>query len=277
MAADTYYWTGDAADGDYRNTLGNNWVLLSTKAAAAAEAYPGKTDADTIIFPSWAAGAPTTNLDNSGTTGSVVSVTVQPGYAYAIGTVENPLYLKTSGSPVWTFDSADAGDIYLMSGSGTVATVYVNQTGDGDDALHLAFVTAAATAVYVASGNVTFDDTLFYATAAGVVTLTTYSQASRTSPVVTVRAPVTTKLVARAGTVYWEKGTITNTDVQGATVTAERSSTGPTLTNATYYGGKLLLATGGANLTVSNAISVKGDLFNGNFSANIGQSVSFTT
>ena len=232
---------------------------------------------DHIIFPSWAAGPPTVNVNRSASTGSVRNVTVEPGYAYGIGTRENPLFLKSSVSPTWTFNSADAGDMYVMS-SGAVSTVNVLQTGDGDDALHLAFARKSATSMYVTSGNVTLDASLFYTASSGVGTLRIDKQDNRPEPVVAVESQVKTKLLSRGGTAHVVKGTMAHVVVQGGTVTAERSYTGLVITASTYYSGKLFLKTSGENPTVSNAISVKGDIWSGdNFNANAGQTVSFTS
>jgi len=278
MASETFYWHGADEDGDYQNAVGNNWVKASDGQVAGAGVYPGAGagDTDSIVLPAWAAGDLTANLDNSDSAGVVVNITVQSGFKYAVGTARNPLYVKQHTSGTWTFDSADAGDMYLMSGTGTVAAVYVNQTNSGDDALHLAFVTNPAASVYVVSGNLTLDAALFFTASAGVDTLLVFGQTNRPAPVVNLRAPVTTNLLAQAGTVYWESGTITQATIQGGVVTAERSLAGPTLTDATYYAGSLLLRTAGADLTITNPISVKGDVWAaGNFNANIGQAVSF--
>jgi len=257
-AAD-YYWVGTDADGDFINPTGNNWES-STGVVAGADKYPSLANADSIIFPPWGAHAVTANLDNSGRTGSIVNVTVQDGFpAYAIGTHQDPLYLKMSGSPALKFESADAGDMYFAFGTTAVASCNVLRTGDSDDALHLIFGATICTLLNVLGGTVVLDAALFGVTNLGATTLNVGKQASLAAPNLTLDAPVGTMLNNRGGIIDWISGTLDELKNYSGTFRCERSTTARTLTASTIYGGVVDFRTGvPGTLTLTAAIAKLG-------------------
>ena len=276
-ATATYYWAGTDADEDYQNGTGGNWVS-STGVVAGAGLYPGKTaaHADSIVLPSYAESAITVNVDNSAGGGTIVDVTVEDGFAFAIASRAAPLYLKSAGTGVWRFDSEDNGDIYIVSGTAAVAAIHVLRTSSSDDALHLVFGGAAATLANIMGGNVTFDTNLFGVTNLGVATVNVNRQSGGSEPTVNIDAPVGTALNVYDGAVYWNGGTVTLLDERGGVVSCEKSTTARTLTNANFRGGTLDLQTGVAEtVTVTNPIAVLGGDTQ-NIRWDIGQTVSFT-
>lgn len=253
----TYYWTDDDGDGDFENPTGNNW-RTAAGVAAGAGVYPGSAQADNIVFPSYAAAAPSVNVDQSANANGITNLTVEDGYAYAIGTRENPLYLKVAGSATWTFNGNDHGNIWIVSGTAAIATLNILKTASSDDALHLVF-SHAVTAANLTGGTVWFDDTLFGVNSAGVVTLNASNQVGGSQPVLRLLAPVTTALNNRGAKIYWNVGTLTKVNQYDGTTTAEEGVTARTLTNCDYYGGTLDLRTGVADkVTVTNAIAMYG-------------------
>lgn len=256
-SAATYFWKGTNSDGDFRNASGDNWVN-STGTVAGVGKYPSLANADTIILPDFGAYAITTNLDNSGATGSIVAFTRQQGFAYAVGTVQNPLYLKLSGSPVFRFEDDSAGDMYIITGTTAISVLNILKSSSSDNALHLVFSHAVTTA-NITGGKIWFDETLFGVNSAGVATLNVAQQSGGSQPQLRLLAPVTTALNNRGGKVYWNAGTLTLLNHYDGTLTAEESVTARTLTNCNYYGGTLDLRTGVADkITVTNAIAMYG-------------------
>ena len=274
----TYAWYGNTTDSEGEFEEVANW--RGTTGAASAE-YAGQTQADDIVFDGQAAmdlsadgeGATAqADMDQSASPFGVTNLTIRKGFAYGIGGPRCPLILKTAGSPAWSIDGPSSSDLHIVSVTGTVASFEVLRTNTGADALHLLFATAAATAGRIVSGNVTLDGSLGGQAAAGVATLIVDTSPGDVEPVVIINAPVTTKLVVRGGTVYWQSGTLTALEVYGGTFSARRSTTGPTLTNGKVYGGEVDLRTGGADLTVTNAM----EYFGGEVQFNPGQSIEFT-
>ena len=259
-AGKTYYWNGDAADGDHQND--ENWAEADGAALASSVPYPGgKTGVDdSIVYPSWATHAVTTNLDNSASDGTIVNVTVEDGFpAYAIGTRENPLYLKMGGSPALKFDSADHGDIYLVTGTAAVVSCNVLKTAASDDALHLAFGGTICTLLNILGGTVVLDAALFGVTNLGATTMNVGKQTVLSPPNVALAAPIGTMLNNRGGIIDWLAGTVDELKNFSGTFRCEKSTTARTLTASTIYGGVVDFRTGvPGTLTLTAAIAKLG-------------------
>jgi len=268
MAAQTLYWTSDDGDGDFNNPTGNNW-RTAAGVAAGAGVYPGSAFVDSIVFPSYAAGAPSVNMNQSANANGIASLTVEDGYAYAIGTRENPLYIKVAGTATWTFKGNDHGDIWLVSGTAAITALNILKTSSSSDALHLAF-SHAVTAVNVTGGNVTFDDVLFGISSAGAATLDASKQAGGSQPILRILAPVTTCLGNYGAKIYWNAGTIAELNNYDGTFTCEESVTVRTLVASTCYGGTVDLRKGvPGKITLTAAIKYYG----GNIYFDVGESL----
>ena len=255
--AATYYWKGTDADGDFRNTTGNNWVN-STGTVAGAGKYPSLAYADTIILPDFGAYAITTNLNNSAAAGSIVAFTRQQGFAYGFGTVQNPLYLKLSGSPVFRFEDDSEGDMYLITGTTAISALHVLKTGSSDDALHLV-TSHAVTTANITAGNVVLDSSLFGVASTGIATLNLSKQSGGSQPTVTSHAPVTTALNNYGGKFYWNEVTIGALNNYDGTFSCEKSTIARTLTASTCYGGTVDFRTGKpGTITLTAPIAYKG-------------------
>lgn len=257
-AAD-YYWVGTDADGDFQNPTGNNWVS-SAGVVAGAGIYPSVANADSIILPDYGAYAITTNLNNSGATGSIVNFTRRQGFGYAVGTAQNPLYLKLSGSPAFRFEDDSSGDMYIITGTTAIAALHVLKTGSSADALHLV-MSNAATVANISAGNVKLDASLFGVSSAGVVTLNLSKQSGGAQPVVTSRAPITTALNNYGGKFYWNEATIAALNNYAGAFSCERSTLARILSASTCFGGTVDFRTGvPGTITLTAAIAYKGGM-----------------
>jgi len=257
MPAQTYYWTDDDGDGDFENPTGTNW-RTAAGVAAGAGVYPGSAQADNVVFPSYAAGAPSVNVDQSANANGITNVTVEAGYAYAAGTREAPLYLKVAGAATWTFKGSSHGDIWIVSGTAAITALNILKTASSSDALHLAFSHAVTTA-NVTGGNIWFDDALFGVSSVGEATLNVSTQSGGSQPNLRVFAPVTTVLNNYGGKVYWNAGTVTAFNQYEGTFTCEESVTARTLTASACYGGTVDLRTGiPGTITLTAPIAYKG-------------------
>ena len=220
--------------------------------------YPGVAAADAIIFPSYAAAAPSVSMNQASNPNGINNLTVEDGYAYGIGTRENPLYLKQAAAGTWTFKGNDHLDIWIVSGTTAVAVVRVLDCSTSY-AIHLAFGTAAATLADVTAGSVVFESSLFGVTSLGVATLNTSKQVSGAQPSVTVDCPVTTALNNYGAVVDWVSGTIANLSNYDGTFRCSKSTAARTLTASTCYGGTVDFRTGVKGvLTLTAAIKFDG-------------------
>lgn len=257
MSATTFYWTDDDGDHDIENPTGNNWKTAAGVAAGAG-VYPGSAFADGVVFPSWAAGAPTTNINQSDSANGIVNLTVEDGYAYGGGTREAPMIWKVAGSPVWTFRGDDHGDLYLVSTAAALVTVNVLKTKSSADALHLVPVVAITT-LNVAGGNLVLDSALAGNTSAGAATINTSLVSGVALPQVAVDCPITTVLTNRGAKVTWKSGTITALNNYSGDFLCAGSLTARTLTASTCYGGSIDLRTGvPGTITLTAAIAYQG-------------------
>jgi len=271
-SAASYYWTGDDDDGDFQNGTGNNWDS-STGTAAGAGNYPSKANADSIVLPSWGSYDIDTNVNNSAATGSIVNVTVEDGFAHAVGSRAVPLYLKMSGSPALKFDSDDHGDIYLLTGTTAVASCNVLKTADSEDALHLGFGSTICTLLNVLGGTVVLDATLFGVTNLGATTLTVAKQEALAAPNLMLAAPVATMLTNRGGVIDWIAGTVDELKNHDGTFRCEKSTTARTLTASTCYGGVVDFRTGvPGTITLTADIAYLGGEVYWDFGENLGRS-----
>jgi len=256
MPAQEYYWTDDDGDHDFENPTGKNWKTAAGVAAGAG-VYPGSAAADSIVFPSWAAGAPTVNVDQSANANGIVNVTVEDGYLYGVGTNEAPLVLKAAGSPVWTFKGTtqgESGELWIVATNAALTTVNILNTS----ALHLVSVVAMTT-VNVVGGNVTFDSSLAGNTNAGVTTLNAGIAGNVAQPQVVVDCPVITALNNRGAKISWRSGTIGAYNNYSGTFECAGSQTARTLTASTCYGGVMDFRTGVAGkITLTAALAYKG-------------------
>lgn len=277
-SAATYYWAGTDAEGYYKNATGNNWVNAAGTVAGAGK-YPGLANADSIVFPSWAVHALSANavddadLNNAALTGSIVDITVDDGFAHAIGSRQYPLYLKMSGSPALKFDSDDHGDIYLLTGTTAVASCNVLKTADSEDALHLGFGSTICTLLNVLGGTVVLDATLFGVTNLGATTLTVAKQEALAAPNLMLAAPVATMLTNRGGVIDWIAGTVDELKNHDGTFRCEKSTTARTLTASTCYGGVVDFRTGvPGTITLTADIAYLGGEVYWDFGENLGRS-----
>jgi len=246
----TYYLDGN----DF--TTATDW---QSAAGADAAEYPGQNQADHVVVGSRMAEALDTHVDQSANPNGIENVTVEREAPYALGTRAAPLTLKLVSTPELMFASEQAGcEIFMVTKTTAVTKCTVVQTASSDDGLHLVFDDAACTLMDILGGNVTLDDYLNQLGSEGVATLNVETGPGGQAPVVSIHVPVTTVLNVYSGTVYWNAGTLTQINLYGGQLYANRSQVARTCTNLTYYGGVGDFRTGATGcLTFSNAIVVK--------------------
>jgi hypothetical protein len=236
MAAGTYYWTDDDGDGDVENPTGNNW-RTAAGAAMGAGHYPGELFADSVVYPSWAAGPPTVNIDQGDSACGIVNLTIEDGYGWGMGTRELPTVWKCASTPVWTVTASGELPIYLVATTVALTKVNVQKTAEIADALHLVSV-VAITVLNVQAGYVTLDAQLAGNVNAGATALNAYMIPGLAQPEIVIDAPV---------------GTLSN---RGAKVTWKSGAVGPLI----HYSGSFLCAGSLAARTLAAASKVYGGL-----------------
>jgi hypothetical protein len=250
----TLYYTDDDGDHDIQNPTGNDWKTAAGVAAGAG-VYPGSAQADNVLFPSYAAAAPTVNVNQSANANGWINLTVEDGYTPGLGTREAPLYAKVAGTATWTFEGDDHGNIWMVTGTAALTVLNITKCKSGSE-LHFSFSHAPVT-THVTAGTVFFEPTLFGVATAGLVTLNISKQASGTQPTVYIGGAVTT-LNVFGGKVYWLAGTITTLNMYAGEFRCEKSTTARTVTNSNCYGGTVDFSTGvPGRITLTNPIAYK--------------------
>jgi len=255
----TYHWYGADSGNEGKFETAANWY---TPAGVVSTEYPGQNQADNIVFDAWAAHAmdAAADLDQSANPNGIEDVTFQDSFgAYAVGTRKNPLYLKLAATPELKFNSAGAGDIYLVTGTTAVTACNVLRTGSSDDALHLVFSSTICTLLNVTGGTVVLDSELFGVASLGATTFNIGKQAALAAPNVMLSAPVATLLNNRGGNVDWLAATIADLKNYDGTFRCAKSTAARTLTASTIYGGVVDFRTGvPGTLTLTAAIAYLG-------------------
>ena len=262
MAAQTYYWTDDDGDHSFINPTGNNW-RTAAGVAAGAGVFPGSVQADNLLLADYAAAAPSVAIDQSGTYAAttttslgILNVTVEDGYAYALGTKESPFGVEVAATAVWTFKGNDHGDIWMFGDTAAVAAVHVLDCSSSG--IHLAFGTTICTLANIMAGTVYLEPSMHGVTSLGVTTLNCAAQPNGSQPTIYIDAPVTT-LNNYGAVIEWRAGTIGTLNNYGGTTRCEKSTTARTLTASNCYGGTVDFRTGKpGTITLTGAIAYKG-------------------
>jgi hypothetical protein len=197
----------------------------------------------------------------------VLNVTVEDGYAYALGTREAPLALEVAATAVWTFKGNDHGDLWLVGDTAAVAAVHVLDCSSS--AIHLAFGTTICTLANITAGTVYLEPSLIGITSLGVTTLNCWQQSNGSQPTVYIDAPITT-LNNYGAIIEWRAGTIGTLNNYAGEIRCAKSTTARVLTASNCYGGTVDFRTGKpGTITLTGAIAYKG----GDILWNIGESL----
>lgn len=261
MAAKTFFWVGGDATPDFENPVGTNWEEENGTAAGAG-VYPGSAFADSIVFDGRAKCAPSVKLNQSANANGIVNLEVRDGYAFGLGTQEDPFYIKAAGAGVWTFNGQDHGELFIIGGTAAVADVRILKTPapttDVPAWLHLVFGGVIATLAQVIGGAVRFEKSLFGVTSLGITTFNVGQGPSGSEPVWYLHAPVTT-LNRWAGQGWWNDGLIGTLNGYGGTLRRDQTLAALTVTTPKNYGGTMDFRCGvPGRTTLTNPILVAG-------------------